>query len=107
MDETPLVQDDVEETIEFSNGWHEENGKKYYVVDNQFYKGEKKIDGSWYYFDEVTGEMRTGFVDHHNKSYYYNESGHMLHGKAEIAGTNLLFSFSDRSIEDRVDHGRR
>ncbi len=89
--EMPSVQVDVEETIEFSNGWHEENGKKYYVVDNQFYKGEKKIDGSWYYFDEVTGEMRTGFVPHHNNRYYYDAQGRMQYGEKKIEGNWYYF----------------
>ena len=89
--ELPSTQIDLEETIELPNGWHEENGKKYYVVDHQFYKGEKKIDGSWYYFDEFTGEMRTGFVDHHDKSYYYNNQGQMQYGEKKIEGNWYYF----------------
>ena len=54
--------------------------------------GEKNIEGKWYYFHPVTGDMETGWVTHHNKNYYYDENGHMLHGKAEIEGQNYYFN---------------
>ena len=75
----------------FLNGWYEENGEKYYVVNNQFYKGEKWIEGNWYYFDEETREMRTGLVTHHNKRYYYDTQGRMQYGEKNIEGKWYYF----------------
>ena len=91
VDKESSVQIDVEETITLLNGWYEENGEKYYVVNNQFYKGEKWIEGNWYYFDEETREMRTGLVTHHNKRYYYDTQGRMQYGEKNIEGKWYYF----------------
>lgn len=61
------------------------------MVNNQFHKGEKWIEGNWYYFDEETREMRTGSVTHHNKRYYYDAQGRMQYGEKNIEGNWYYF----------------
>ena len=35
----------------------------YYAPDGAMAHGEALVGGSWYHFDEVTGEMTVGFAD--------------------------------------------
>ena len=74
-------------------GWVIENGKTYYYENQQPVKGQKLIDGNWYYFDEKTGIMKTGFVNitEQNKTVYYDETGAMVHGQKRINGKWYYF----------------
>ena len=48
----------------FPYGWIEKDGKRYYFnSDGAMAHGEALVGGSWYHFDEVTGEMTVGFAD--------------------------------------------
>ena len=55
------------------------------------YRGEKFINGHWYYFYESTGVMATGWTEHHGNRYYYNDSGWMLYGHQTIDGKKYFF----------------
>ena len=59
-------------------------GNKYYYENNQMVKGEKKIGGKWYHFDENTGVMTTGWFALPGKTVYYAPSGEMLYGEQKI-----------------------
>ena len=65
-----------------------ENGKIYYIENNLKYKGEKYIDGHWYYFSP---EMVTGWRDFSNKKVYYNTDGTMCYGEKGINGKWYYF----------------
>ena len=41
--------------------------------------GAKKIGNTWYYFDEKTGAMHTGWRDAGEKKRYYNDKGCLLY----------------------------
>ncbi len=53
--------------------------------------GEQEIDGEWYYFDEETGIMQTGFVLLDGVTYYYNADGTRAGGALEIDGSWYYF----------------
>ena len=58
--------------------WVYDNNKWFYLDDNDNYvKGWKKIDGSWYYFSYY---MYTGFNTIEGYSYYFGENGKMRTG---------------------------
>ena len=63
----------------------------YDPVSNLMVKGERYINGYWYYFNESTGIMATGWTNHHNHQYYYNEDGWMLYGNQTIDGKAYTF----------------
>lgn len=48
--------------------------------------GEAYINNKWYYFDETTGIMQTGFVNLKNKTVYYGTDGSMQYGEVYING---------------------
>ena len=68
-------------------------------------RGQKKIDGYWYYFDETTGVMITGWKDipSQNKTVYYDANGHMLYGMQVIDGQTY---FLDRANSGGVIKGQ-
>ena len=67
------------------------DGNTFYYVSGKPYKGEKPIGSHWYYFDETTGSMATGWTEHHGNRYYYNEKGWMLYGQQTIDGRKYNF----------------
>ena len=77
----------------FPYGWVDKDGKRYYYApDGAMAHGEALIGGSWYHFDEVTGEMTVGFADvpdgaGSSKRVYYAPDGAMAHGEALIGGS--------------------
>lgn len=82
-----------------SNGhWQEQNGNKYYYVNNQMIYGEYYIDGSWYYFDTNTGIMYKGFKSIGSKKVYYDFDGKMVFGETAINGKWYNFSKTDGSM---------
>ena len=76
-----------------STAWRMENGKWVRLgADGAMLKGEDYVDGDWYYFDLVTGEMAHGFrlitADEGSKWVYYDYvTGVMAHGEACIPDT--------------------
>lgn len=84
-----LLEEKGEKTIE--DGWVEAEGKKYYYENGQLYKGEKKINNFWYYFNVETGEMTTGLVNHGSRKVYYSEDGQMQFGEHIIGEKEYYF----------------
>lgn len=76
-------------------GLQKVDDKTYYYTTKGALKGEIKIGNGWYYFDETTAEMRTGFVEHSGYKYYYSSDGTMVHGekKIEVDGEQHWFYF--------------
>ena len=80
-------------------GWQVINGKQYYLDrgTGAVTKGQKKLGGSWFHFDENTGAMSTGFTylnDAHKLVYYSedkNTIGRMQYGQQKINGHWYLF----------------
>jgi glucan-binding YG repeat protein/cell wall-associated NlpC family hydrolase len=79
-------------------GWVTTNGATYYYQNGAKVTGEQQIGGSWYYFDETTGAMKTGFVRltgsylvNGAKTVYYDASGKMLYGEQQIDGSWYYF----------------
>src|SRR5690606_9295368 len=93
-----------------------ENGTYYMTKDGEILKGWHEIDGSTYYFSRVGGYMRTGkayvdgvlyefgldgkliqeikegFVETENGTYYMTKDGEILKGLHEIDGSTYYFS---------------
>ena len=74
--------------------------------------GQKFINGHWYYFDEVTGAMLTGFkyIPSQKKNVYYNSQGQMLYGSQKINGNWYLFDSFDGAMKygwQKLDNGKR
>lgn len=77
-----------------SDGWHTFSGKKYYYQNGSPVKGQKKINGSWYYFDDKSGVMITGWktVSAQKKTVYYDTNGKMVYGEKKINGSWYYFN---------------
>ena len=71
--------------------WKVVDGKTYYYENGKKVFGEKAIAGAWYYFDEKTGVMATGWTKHHGNQYYYNSKGQMIHGETVIGDSWYYF----------------
>ena len=73
--------------VSTSDHWEKtEDGVFYVSADGQPYKGERRIGGKWYHFDEATGAMSTGFTKLETKTVYYLEDGPMAYGERRIDG---------------------
>ena len=84
--EDPDQPADLEEPAEpetpvIKNGWDETHTM--YYVDDEFLKGYKKVDGSYYYFDPSTGAYRTGLQRIKGVLYYFYPNGKSM-GKGWI-----------------------
>ncbi len=53
--------------------------------------GPQKIDNDFYYFNEDTGYMHTGFLETENGTYYYDENGKMVTGLQTIDSDQYYF----------------
>lgn len=80
--------------VEHKKGWQKLNdGSIYYYKDGELVHGEQRIDGKWYYFDRVTGEMATGFTTlPYGKRVYYGDGGAMRYGEQRIDGKAHYFN---------------
>ena len=82
-----------------------ENKTVYYNSNGEKIFGEQRIDGHWYYFQDGTGKMLTGFqyIKNKNKTVYYNENGQMLYGYTLLGNNYYYFSPADGSVaKDKV-----
>ena len=87
----PGVSSDVDVNYWFAESlgdhWEKtEDGVFYLSADGRPYKGERRIGGKWYHFDEGTGAMSTGFTKLEAKTVYYLEDGPMAYGERRIDG---------------------
>ena len=87
----PGVSGDVDVNYWFEEAlgdhWEKtEDGVFYLSADGRPYKGERRIGGKWYHFDEATGAMSTGFTKLETKTVYYLEDGPMAYGERRIDG---------------------
>ena len=62
------------------------NKTVYYGSDGAMRYGEQLIEGYWYYFDTVSGKMKTGIHKFSNKTVYYGSDGAMRYGEQLING---------------------
>lgn len=58
--------------------------------------GPQKIDNDFYYFDEETGYMHTGFLETENGTYYYDENGKQVIGLQTIDSDQYYFADDGR-----------
>ncbi|MDW0114038.1 glucosaminidase domain-containing protein [Sporosarcina saromensis] len=70
---------------EVINGWFEENGKKYYYINNYRRIGWLQLEGNWYLFNS-NGEMQVGWSKSNNINYYFSADGVMQTGWVHISG---------------------
>ena len=63
--------------------------------------GQVNIDGHWYFFDKVTGAMKTGwvYIPEQNKTVYYNKDGQMVYGTQIINGKTYHFDTFDGALK--------
>ena len=59
-------------------GWNEIEGKKYYVENNYVVRGAKELDEKIYYFNNKTGELKTGKYNENGNECYYDEYGKLI-----------------------------
>ena len=69
-----------------------DNGERQLYEEGVLVKGEKRVQGYWYYFDETTGVMKTGWHQFPNKKVYYDADGRMLYGEQRIDGHWYYFN---------------
>ncbi|WP_430628971.1 glycosyl hydrolase 53 family protein (plasmid) [Lactiplantibacillus plantarum] len=76
-----------------NNGFIHQDANVYYYENNTKVTGQKKINNYWYYFDDATGAMVTGFksIANQNKTVYYNSNGQMQYGQQHLNGHWYLF----------------
>ncbi|MFT8933841.1 MAG: GH25 family lysozyme, partial [Liquorilactobacillus nagelii] len=76
-----------------NNGFIHQDANVYYYENNTKVTGQKKINNYWYYFDDATGAMVTGFksIANQNKTVYYNSNGQMQYGQQQVNGHWYLF----------------
>ena len=65
--------------------------------------GPQKIDNDFYYFDEDTGYMHTGFLETENGTYYYDENGKMITGLQTIDSDQYYFADDGRMTLTRME----
>lgn len=55
----------------------------------------------WYFFDKVTGAMKTGwvYIPEQNKTVYYNKDGQMVYGTQIINGKTYYFDTFDGTLK--------
>lgn len=68
----------------------ETDGTYYRTTSGKKAGGFVKTDGVWYYFDEMTGKMCTGFQNVGNDTIYLNPSGEMVTGWFTVDGKRYL-----------------
>lgn len=64
---------------------------------NQLY-GSQKIEDDFYYFDEETGYMHTGFLKTDEGTYYYDSEGKRVTGLYTIEGDSYYFNKTGKMI---------
>ena len=64
---------------------------------HKHYRGQKRINGHWYYFDNRTGNVVTGFkyIASQHKMVYYNSNGWMVYNTQRI--NNVTYTFDKTS----------
>lgn len=73
--------------------WQDTDDGKYYYVNGVKFTGFRHINGNWYYFDPLkNGKMQTGWVTIGSTNYYFNDSGHRMHGSQKI--DNIWYFFN-------------
>lgn len=73
-----------------------QNGEvRYYLPEGGVATGEISIEGNWYYFDDNTTVMYTGYKELGNRLVYYHENGTMAFGEAKIDGKWYYFNPKD------------
>ena len=80
-------------------GWQQQDdGKRYYCAeDGTRVTGWLKYDKKWYYLDETTGVMKTGWLTDKNSRYFLDADGTMVTGWKKI-GKDWYFFGTDGAM---------
>lgn len=73
-----------------ANGWFEENGKTYYMLDGARVQGFFQVLDVTYYQGE-DGYLHTGWLDLDSVRYYFSANGAMAVGWRDIGGSRYYF----------------
>lgn len=76
-------------------GWYTYGTKKRYYRNGQYLTGMHKINGDVYYFSSK-GYMKTGWITHKNKKYYFGSNGKRYSGVKKI--NKKYYYFSDKGV---------
>ena len=79
------------------NGWLEEDGQRFFYVQDMPLTGWQQLDSHWYYFGE-NGAMHTGFLEDEGKTYFFRENGTMATGEVIIDGTPCHFTSQGKRV---------
>ena len=79
----------------FLYGWIEETAGTYYCADDGLLRGEQKLDGKKYYFED-NYQLARGWVTRDGNRYYYDNDGVMMTGWQTINDARYCFSDSGR-----------
>lgn len=79
-------------------------GNVYYVTSNNMKAaGWVKSDGKWYYFDEFTGKMQTGFLTIGEEMFYLSpNTGEMVVGWFTVDGKKYLSQGNGTIVKNRI-----
>ena len=79
-------------------------GSTYYVTANNMKAaGWVKADGSWYYFDEFTGKMQTGFLTIGEETFYLSpNTGEMITGWFTVDGKKYLSKGNGTIVKNQI-----
>src|SRR5471030_3325768 len=85
--------------IAASAEWKQNSNNQWNWTDSRNIKviSWNQINGLWYYFD-INGNMKTGWIEDAAKSYYSNESGVMQKGWMKLG--DLWYHLSDNGAMD-------
>ena len=75
-------------------GWQwiaDQKKEVYYNSKGEMQYGPQKIGGYWYYFNNGSGAMTTGWLTLNGRKYYYDGNGHQVFGEYTINGTKYVF----------------
>lgn len=80
-------------------GWAKVDGKWYYYDElGNVIKGWLNVGDDWFYLHPVTGVMQTGWIDYKGKKYYMNLYGFMQTGFVNVDGKTYYFNHPDGDL---------
>lgn len=75
-----LTNIQLPESMLIKDGWNVNGQKAYYYTNGNFKRGWFSDGTAWKYFDEQTGELKTGWLEWNSKWYLLGNDGNMLTG---------------------------
>lgn len=90
-----------------TNDWISDRGKWYYAAsDGHMNLGWQYLDGSWYYFNDPSGEMKAnGWETYEGKRYYLGSNGARYHDTTQVID-GKTYQFDSNGVASEVRTGQ-